>query len=140
MKAFLRTSNYTRQQALKSSSSDWAFWKYCCEHKLLQTLVKSLKVCLKEIFLVKLSLYIVQNITLLLFVHLDSQTRMQKTHFYIIFEKLFLQKLVYMQVIFSYNNHVTIRNQKTRIITDVCLVQWDLQVPMIYTTSQEKLL
>ena len=64
---FLHNSNYTHKQALSGGSSDWAFSKYCCECKLLQTLVKSLKICLKEFFVVKLVFYIVQNITLLLF-------------------------------------------------------------------------
>ena len=45
--AFFRNSNYARQQALKSGSSDWSFWKCSCERKLLQTLVK---ICLKVIF------------------------------------------------------------------------------------------
>ena len=68
-----------------------------------------------EFFVEKLSLYIVQNITLLLFVHWDS---LPKDPLYIIFESLFPQKPVFIQVIFSYNNHVTIRNQKIKITAD----------------------
>ena len=41
-----------------------------------------------------------------------------KTHFYILFEKFFPQKLVYIRIIFSYNNHVLIGNEKTKIIAD----------------------
>ena len=46
----LHTSNYDRKQVLNGSSSDWVHSKYGCECKLLQTLVKSLKICLKEFF------------------------------------------------------------------------------------------
>ena len=102
---FLRTSNYARQQALKSGSSDLAFWKYGCELKLQQTLVKSLKICLKEIFCSK----DVQSITLLLFVHGDSLTRMEKTHFTFYLKTFFLKNIVYIEFIFFYNTHVTIQ-------------------------------
>ena len=47
---FLHTSNYARKQVLNGGSSDWVYSKYGCECKLLQTLVKSLKICLKEFF------------------------------------------------------------------------------------------
>ena len=46
----LRTSNYDRNQVLNGGFSDWVQSKYGCEWKLLQTLVKSLKICLKEFF------------------------------------------------------------------------------------------
>ena len=83
---FLHTSNCTRKQALYGGSSDWAFSKHSFECKLLQTLVKSLKICLKEVFVVKLVFYIVQNMTFFIVfpnikrVHWDSLARIQKTH------------------------------------------------------------
>ena len=45
---FLHNSNYTCKQALNGGSFDWAYSKDGCECKLLQTLIKSLKICLKE--------------------------------------------------------------------------------------------
>ena len=40
---FLHTSNYARKQVLIGGSSDWVYSECGCECKLLQTLVKSLK-------------------------------------------------------------------------------------------------
>ena len=72
----LHTLNYDRKQVLNGGSSDWGHSKYGCECKLLQILVKYLKICLKDFFLVFLYIKCA---------HCDYLTRIQKINFCILF-------------------------------------------------------
>ena len=97
---FLPISSYARKQSLIGGSSDWVFWKWSCESKLLQTLIKFLKIRLKEIFCSKaVTLHCAKHNSFIVClyrkcVRWNSLTWMRKTHFYILFENLFSQKLV----------------------------------------------
>ena len=107
---FLHTSNYARKQVLIGGSSDWLYSEYGCECKLLQTLVKSLKICLKEFFF---SIFIYSVFTVIIW------PRFKRLTFTFYSKTFFLKSSYYIPLIFFCNNHVTIRIQKTRIIANV---------------------
>ena len=96
------TSNYDHKQVLHDGSSDWVHSKYGCECKLLQTLVKSLKICLKEFFC---SIFIYKVCSRWLS---DQDSKDSVLHSFL--------KLVSYTTHFFYNNHVTIRIQRIRVI------------------------
>ena len=103
----LHTSNYDRRQVLNGGSSDLVQSKYGCECKLQKTLVKSLKICLREFFW-SILIYKVCSMWLS-----DQDSKDSLLH------SISPRKPVSYTTYFFYNNHVTIRIQRIRIIANV---------------------